>query len=104
MLGPTAGPRKQSFPRLYGKLVICNTMMPWEFERLALENGWEKVDELTVFKKRCAKIADRALVRPIAASPFIHARFYAGEKMTRKFQKAANPFLGVDSLFFVFFI
>ncbi len=61
MLGPTAGPRKQSFPRLYGKRVICNTMMPWEFERLALENGWEKVDELTVFKKDALKLPTERL-------------------------------------------
>ena len=60
MLGPTAG-RKQSFPRLYGKRVICNTMMPWEFERLALENGWEKVDELTVFKKDALKLPTERL-------------------------------------------
>lgn len=51
ILGPTAMPRTNSFERLYGKEVICNTMMPWEFERLAIENGWIKVDEMGVYKR-----------------------------------------------------
>lgn len=51
ILGPTAGPRENSFRRLYGEDVICNTMMPWEFERLAEENGWKKLDEFWVYKK-----------------------------------------------------
>lgn len=51
ILGPTAGPRNNSYPRIYGEKSICNTMMPWEFERLALENGLEKVDDMGVFKK-----------------------------------------------------
>jgi ubiquinone/menaquinone biosynthesis C-methylase UbiE len=51
LLGPTAGPRANSYQRLYGKPVICNTMMPWEFEKLAQENGWELVDGKGVYKK-----------------------------------------------------
>lgn len=51
ILGPTAGPRENSYHRLYGQKVVCNTMMPWEFERLTEENGWEKLDEYAVFKK-----------------------------------------------------
>ncbi|MFB6466089.1 class I SAM-dependent methyltransferase [Cytobacillus sp. Hz8] len=51
ILGPTAGPRTNSFPRLYGKKSICNTMMPWEFERLLKENGWQKLDEFGVYKQ-----------------------------------------------------
>jgi ubiquinone/menaquinone biosynthesis C-methylase UbiE len=51
ILGPTAMPRSNSYRRLYGEEVICNTMMPWEFEQLASENGWEKVDELPVYKR-----------------------------------------------------
>ncbi|HYK73181.1 MAG TPA: class I SAM-dependent methyltransferase [Pseudoneobacillus sp.] len=51
ILGPTAMPRVNSYRRLYGEEVICNTMMPWEFEQLASENGWEKVDELHVYKR-----------------------------------------------------
>ncbi|HEY4554664.1 MAG TPA: class I SAM-dependent methyltransferase [Bacillaceae bacterium] len=51
ILGPTAGPRENSFERLKGKQVFCNTMMPWEFERLASELGWNKLDEKAVFKK-----------------------------------------------------
>jgi SAM-dependent methyltransferase len=51
ILGPTAMPRSNSFRRLYGEKVICNTMMPWEFQQLALENGWEKVADLPVYKR-----------------------------------------------------
>lgn len=51
ILGPTAGPRMNSFPRLEGNNFICNTMMPWEFIKLATENGWEHVTEKGVYKK-----------------------------------------------------
>lgn len=51
ILGPTAMPRKHSFNRLYGEEVICNTMMPWELQQLAEENGWEKVAEKGVYKR-----------------------------------------------------
>lgn len=61
ILGPTAGPRKSSFQRLYGDQVICNTMMPWEFEALALENGWGKIAELPVFKKAAEQIPKGSL-------------------------------------------
>lgn len=51
ILGPTAGPRANSYRRLYGEEVILNTMMPWEFSQLATENGFSLVDEYGVFKK-----------------------------------------------------
>lgn len=51
VLGPTAGPRANSFHRLYGEQVVCNTIMPWELERLAFENGWEKIAEYGVYKR-----------------------------------------------------
>jgi ubiquinone/menaquinone biosynthesis C-methylase UbiE len=51
ILGPTAMPRINSYERLLGRDVICNTMMPWEFERLALETGWEKAGEKHVYKR-----------------------------------------------------
>jgi hypothetical protein len=51
LLGPTAAPRINSYRRLYGEPVICNTMMPWEFEKLAQENGWELVDGEGVYKR-----------------------------------------------------
>ncbi|MFK4997805.1 class I SAM-dependent methyltransferase [Bacillus sp. N9] len=51
ILGPTAKPRENSYPRLYGEKAICNTMMPWEFERLASENGWRKIAEKGVYKR-----------------------------------------------------
>ncbi len=51
ILGPTAGPRQNSFNRLRGESVICNTMMPWEFSQLAVGNGWHYADGRGVFKK-----------------------------------------------------
>ncbi|MCD5323696.1 MULTISPECIES: class I SAM-dependent methyltransferase [Pontibacillus] len=51
VLGPTAGPRQNSYRRLYGEDVICNTMMPWEFEQLASETGWRTLDGYGVFKE-----------------------------------------------------
>ncbi|MBO9129545.1 class I SAM-dependent methyltransferase [Bacillus sp. 165] len=51
ILGPTAHPRENSYKRLYGETVICNTMMPWEFERLVKENGFAVVDGLGVYKR-----------------------------------------------------
>ncbi|MGM0845434.1 MAG: class I SAM-dependent methyltransferase [Bacillota bacterium] len=51
ILGPTAHPRENSFPRLYGEKVICNTMMPWELEKLALDTGMLKEDEQWIYKK-----------------------------------------------------
>lgn len=51
ILGPTAGPRKaHSFKRLYGEKVIMNSMLPWEFEKMALENGWELIGDWWVEK------------------------------------------------------
>ena len=51
LLGPTAGPRANSYPRLRGENAICNTMMPWEFQQLALENGLTYVDGYGVYKE-----------------------------------------------------
>lgn len=50
LLGPTAGPRQNAYRRLYNEKVICNTMMPWEFEQLAIENGWTVIDGYGVYK------------------------------------------------------
>ncbi|WP_249292457.1 class I SAM-dependent methyltransferase [Metabacillus flavus] len=50
VLGPTAGPRSNSYPRLNGEPAICNTMMPWEFARLAEENKWKLLDQQSVYK------------------------------------------------------
>ncbi|KQL20177.1 class I SAM-dependent methyltransferase [Cytobacillus solani] len=51
ILGPTAAPRINSYRRLYNEKVICNTMMPWELDQLAEENGWGKADSLGVYKR-----------------------------------------------------
>lgn len=51
ILGPTAKPRENSYARLMGQKVICNTMMPWEFVKLASENGWRKLAEKGVYKR-----------------------------------------------------
>ncbi|MBM7619453.1 ubiquinone/menaquinone biosynthesis C-methylase UbiE [Bacillus tianshenii] len=63
LLGPTAGPRANSFPRLYGDKAICNTMMPWEFEQLAQENGWELLDGMPVYKEEAKKVDVSGLPR-----------------------------------------
>lgn len=65
ILGPTAGPRENSYRRLYGESVVCNTMMPWEFERLAEENGWRKTAELGVFKRDTEGLEKGALSKEI---------------------------------------
>jgi ubiquinone/menaquinone biosynthesis C-methylase UbiE len=51
ILGPTAGPRASSYPKVFGETTINNTMMPWEFFKLAKELGFEPVDELGVYKE-----------------------------------------------------
>ncbi|MEH6891927.1 class I SAM-dependent methyltransferase [Bacillus sp. JJ864] len=51
ILGPTAKPRENSYPRLYGKNVVCNTMMPWEFQKLAQEQGLYLIDGMGVYKR-----------------------------------------------------
>lgn len=51
ILGPTAGPRANSFPRLHGKPAICNTMMPWEFGQLAGEQQLAYIDGFGVYKE-----------------------------------------------------
>ncbi|MBM7599848.1 ubiquinone/menaquinone biosynthesis C-methylase UbiE [Virgibacillus halotolerans] len=50
LLGPTAGPRANSYPRLHGEKAICNTMMPWELQQLASEKGLAYVDGIGVYK------------------------------------------------------
>ncbi len=42
---------KIAIPRLYGENVVCNTMMPWEFEKLAKEQGFQVVDGMGVYKR-----------------------------------------------------
>ncbi len=54
ILGPTAGPRKNSYPRLHGQPSICNTMMPWEFRQLASEYGFTYDDGFGVYKENVA--------------------------------------------------
>lgn len=50
ILGPTAGPRAHSYPRVYGDKALANTMMPWEFQKLAAENGFTYVDGFGVYR------------------------------------------------------
>lgn len=61
VLGPTAAPRVNSHQRLYGEKVICNTMMPWEFEKLAEENDWKKIGDFGVYKKAADQVPKGAL-------------------------------------------
>ncbi len=68
LLGPTAGPRGNSFSRLYNQKAICNTMMPWEFEQLAQENGWELLDGMPVYKEEAKKLDTTNLPRILKQS------------------------------------
>ncbi|MEH7388004.1 class I SAM-dependent methyltransferase [Bacillus sp. JJ1521] len=65
LLGPTAGPRQNAYPRLYGKKVIQNTMMPWEFEKLVSENGWSVVDGQPVYKDAVNKEMTKGLPKEL---------------------------------------
>ncbi|WP_226585329.1 class I SAM-dependent methyltransferase [Halobacillus litoralis] len=51
LLGPTAMPRVNSYRRLYGEEVICNTMMPWELRKMAEETGWSCIEGQGVYKQ-----------------------------------------------------
>src|SRR5699024_7074044 len=55
ILGPTAGPRANSYPRVYGKDAICNTMMPWEFKQLASDYNLTCADGFGVYKEGVKK-------------------------------------------------
>ncbi|PLR99666.1 class I SAM-dependent methyltransferase [Bacillus sp. T33-2] len=68
ILGPTAAPRINSFRRLYGEKVICNTMMPWELEQLAAENGWKKADEYGVYKRGATELPLGSLANELRQS------------------------------------
>ncbi|WP_249872688.1 class I SAM-dependent methyltransferase [Oceanobacillus saliphilus] len=50
ILGPTAGPRENSYPRLLGEKAICNTMMPWEFNKMAADLNLKYADGFGVYK------------------------------------------------------
>lgn len=50
ILGPAAGPRANSYPRLHGEKAICNTMLPWEFKKMAAEFNFTYVDGFGVYK------------------------------------------------------
>ncbi|RSK27318.1 class I SAM-dependent methyltransferase [Bacillus sp. HMF5848] len=50
ILGPTAGPRLNSFERLYNREALCHTIMPWELSKLAKENGWIEIANYGVYK------------------------------------------------------
>ncbi|WP_170007069.1 class I SAM-dependent methyltransferase [Bacillus fonticola] len=51
ILGPTAGPRTNSFNRLMKKKAICNTMMPWEWRQLLEQTGWKIVAQQGIWKE-----------------------------------------------------
>ncbi|WP_071461228.1 class I SAM-dependent methyltransferase [Bacillus massilinigeriensis] len=61
ILGPTSAPREHSYARLHGEKVVCNTMMPWEFEKLAAECGWKKKAETGVYKQAAENLPHGAM-------------------------------------------
>src|SRR5699024_5499610 len=56
ILGPTAGPRAHSYDRVYGKGILQNTMMPWEFSHLSKEFGYILIDEMPVWKNQMSNM------------------------------------------------
>ncbi len=54
ILGATAGPRANSYKRLYKEEVVMNTIMPWEFFQLAKENGFKLVEQYVIHKNDVA--------------------------------------------------
>jgi hypothetical protein len=79
-LGPTAQPRKNSFQRLYGEKVICNTIMPWELEQLANENGWKTVDGFGVYKKGVKEQHTKSLSKELKQALSFMWFFYCKKK------------------------
>ncbi|MCA0972573.1 class I SAM-dependent methyltransferase [Halobacillus litoralis] len=61
LLGPTAMPRTNSFRRVYGEAVVCNTMMPWELRRMAEETGWSYIGGEGVYKRGVSEELARSL-------------------------------------------
>src|SRR5699024_12338821 len=56
ILGPTAGPRAHSYDLVYGKGILQNTMMAWEFSHLAKEFGYILIDKMPVWKNKMSTI------------------------------------------------
>ncbi|MEJ9149508.1 class I SAM-dependent methyltransferase [Bacillus smithii] len=65
ILGPTAGPRENAYPRLLGEKVMMNTMMPWEFSKLASEHGFITLKELHVPKRETDRTILSTLPDPL---------------------------------------
>lgn len=65
ILGPTAMPRMNSYRRLLGEKVICNTMMPWEMEKIAEEIGLTMIEELGVMKREAENLPISFLSRDL---------------------------------------
>ncbi|MEN2768753.1 class I SAM-dependent methyltransferase [Ornithinibacillus xuwenensis] len=51
ILGPTAGPRNNGYRRVYGEKTISNSMMPWEFDKLAKEMDFVALNGFGVYKE-----------------------------------------------------
>lgn len=76
VLGPTAAPRQHSYDRLYNKEVVCNTMMPWECERLLEENGFDIVHQEGVYKRGVTEDMTAQLPRELCQSLSFLWMFY----------------------------
>lgn len=76
VLGPTATPRQHSYPRLHGKNVICNTMMPWECERLLDETGFSILHQEGVYKRGVTEEMTRYLSKELCQSLSFLWMFY----------------------------
>lgn len=76
VLGPTAAPRQHSYARLHGKHVVCNTMMPWECERLLEETGFAILHQEGVYKRGVTEEMTHQLSRELCQSLSFLWMFY----------------------------
>ncbi|MBN6188162.1 class I SAM-dependent methyltransferase [Aneurinibacillus sp. BA2021] len=77
ILGPTAAPREHGYRRLYGENVVLNTMMPWECERLLMENGYEIIHQEGVYKRGVTAAMTESLSHELRQALSFLWMFYA---------------------------
>ncbi|HBI03021.1 MAG TPA: SAM-dependent methyltransferase [Paenibacillaceae bacterium] len=76
VLGPTAAPRQHSYARLHGQDVVCNTMMPWECERLLDETSLTILHQEGVYKRGVTEEMTNTLSRELCQSLSFLWMFY----------------------------
>jgi len=80
VLGPTAAPRQHSYARLHNQDVVCNTMMPWECERLLEETGYTILHQEGVYKRGVTEDMTSRLSRELCQALSFLWMFYVTPK------------------------